>query len=67
MDLVFNWTDADGEQNDETCTVTLNGQHVITMDHGAHGWDGMVGIRDALVTLAKLTGLNVVIKGDEGI
>lgn len=67
MELNFRWLDENDEQNDEVCIVTLNGQHVITMDHGPHGWDGMVGIQEALFNCARLAGWTVEVQGEPGI
>jgi hypothetical protein len=65
--LTFNWLNDDGEQNDEVCCVTLNRAHVITMNHDSHGWDVMIGIRDALDKLAELNGWEIHTVGESGI
>lgn len=67
MKLTFDWTDEDGEQNDEVCRVSLDGAPVITANHDDHGWDGMVGIRDALMNAAQAVGMEIEIIGQAGV
>ncbi len=60
-DLRFVWED------DEVCHVSLDDDPVIVMDHGPHGWDGMEGIRDALLAVARLEGWVVTTVGTPGV
>jgi hypothetical protein len=65
-ELLFDWLD-DGVQNDDRCTITLDGRPVATITHDDHGWDGMTAVRDALVEVARLQGWDVRILGSEGV
>lgn len=59
--ILFDWV------SDEECAIHVDKQHVYTMDHGAHGWDGMTGIRDAVHAVAGALGVDVETAGDEAI
>lgn len=56
--LVFNYND------DESFSVWLDGQYVISVNHDEHGWDGMIGVRAALENVAKIRGWTVVEDGE---
>lgn len=59
--ITFDWVD------DETCDIYLDGVHVGKMDHGAHGWDGMIGIRDVVTNIADALGYRIQIIGEEAV
>lgn len=57
----FNWVE------DEHCDIYVEGKKVAEMDHGPHGWDGMVGIREAVTAVTKAAGGTVIITGEPGV
>lgn len=61
MQLSFKWI------NDDVCAVYLNGNHIITMNHDDHGWDGMKGIRDTLIRAGNIAGWKINTIGSPGI
>ena len=69
--LVFDWTDDEGEQNDEVCRISLVIDsatfQVIEANHDDHGWDGMVGIIDALHKVAEAGSWDVEVIGESGV
>jgi len=60
-ELLYDWVD------EETAEIYIGGTFVATMSHGPHGWDGMIGIRDTLNSLAKIQGWTVKHKGDPAV
>jgi hypothetical protein len=57
----FNWI------SDEDCDIYVDETFIYQMSHGPHGWDGMEGIRDAVLSMASYLGMSVEISGDEAI
>lgn len=48
----------------ESFTVALEGEDLITADHGQHGWAGMTAVRDAMLKVAEAAGWHVHVYGD---
>lgn len=59
--LTYDWV------SDETAEVFIDDTFVGTLDHGAHGWDGMTGMQQILNSVAKLKGWTISEKGDPAI
>lgn len=70
MKMVFDWTDEEGEQNDEVCKISLVGAvsyEIITVNHDEHGWAGMEAVTTALKRVAEVTWWSSQIIGEEGV
>lgn len=59
--LRFRW------ETDDICHVDLGGEHLITVDHDNHGWDGMHAAIEGLTRLATALRIPVEIEGQPGI
>jgi hypothetical protein len=57
----FHW------QDDERCVIRVEGEEVFRMSHDLHGWDGMEGIRDAVIAVTQAAGGTVVTTGGPGV
>lgn len=67
MKLVMDWTDEDGEQNDEVCRISLDGQPIIEANHDDHGWDGMRAVISAMKSVAQACNWEILTIGREGV
>lgn len=59
--LTYDWI------SDETAEIFVDGESVGTIDHGAHGWDGMIGTQQILNSVAIFLGWEIEEKGDPAI